>query len=748
MKYLIPVLFLFILTAHIYAAKSSEENREKEIEKKVKLLLSKMTIEEKIGQMTQVTIQAVSKIQGTKDKHHELDLEKLEEAIVKYKVGSILNVYDVAHEVKYWHEVITKIQELAVNKTRLKIPVFYGIDAIHGATYTKGATLFPQALAMASTFNRKLEKSSGEITSVETRVSGIPWNFYPVLDIGRHPAWPRLWETFGEDVYLVSELGKSYIEGAQGAAYNLNSKTAVCLKHFAGYSLPLTGKDRTPAWIGERMMREYFLEPFKVGIDAGAETVMINSSEVDGIPGHANYHLLTEILKNEWKFKGFTVSDWEDIKRLHTRDHVADSPEEAVRLAVMAGVDMSMVPYDFSFYNILLKLVKEGKVPVKRIDEAVERILRVKFKSGIFENPFPVKSLEDSFASDEHTEINLQSARESVILLKNENNILPLSKSLRLFVTGPTANKLMVLNGGWTITWQGNEESLYPQEKLTILEAIESKIGKSNVTFVQGSDFSSLADIDKAVTAANQSDAILLCLGEAPYCETPGNLTDLTLDKSQLELAQKMVATGKPVILLLIEGRPRIINSIVPGVNSILVSFLPGMEGGRAIADILFGDANPSARLPITYPRFVNDFTLYDHKQIESKEGNNYNPQWEFGHGLSYTTFEYSDISLSKDVILKGEKLSVKVNVKNTGNMKGSEAVLMYISDIYRSVSPPVKQLKGFEKIDLDPGQIRQIEFIITPEHLAFYGINMKKIVEPGKFVVSIGNLKKEFTLK
>ncbi|MDQ7817221.1 MAG: glycoside hydrolase family 3 N-terminal domain-containing protein [Melioribacteraceae bacterium] len=748
MKYLISILFFYILAAPNYAILSSGVKGEKEIEKKVKSLLSRMTLEEKIGQMTQVTIQAVSKLQGTKDQHHELDLEKLEEAVVKYKVGSILNVYDVSHEIDYWHEVITKIQDLAINKTRLKIPVLYGIDAIHGATYTKGSTLFPQALAMASTFNRQLERISGEITSIETRASGIPWNFYPVLDIGRHPAWSRLWETFGEDVYLVSELGKAYIEGAQGSDYSLDSKTAICLKHYAGYSLPLTGKDRTPAWIGERMMREYFLEPFRVGIDAGAETIMINSSEVDGIPGHANYHLLTEVLKNEWKFKGFTVSDWEDINRLHTRDNVADSPEEAVRMAVMAGVDMSMVPYDFSFYEILLKLVKEGKVPIKRINEAVERILRVKFKSGIFENPYPVKSLSGSIGTDEHAQQNLQAARESIILVQNENNFLPLSKDIKLLVTGPTADKLMVLNGGWTITWQGNEESLYPQDKFTVLEAIESKIGKSNVTFVPGSDFSNLLDIEKAVSAANKSDAILLCLGETPYCETPGNITDLTLDLAQLELAKKIIDTGKPVILLLIEGRPRIINPIVPGVKSILVSFLPGMEGGRAVADILFGDANPSARLPITYPRFVNDFTLYDHKQIEAKEGNSYNPQWEFGHGLSYTTFQYSDLTISKDIITRGENLSVKVNIKNTGDIKGSEAVLMFISDLYRSVSPPVKQLKGFEKIELTPGQTRTVEFIITPEHLSFYGIDFKKNVEPGKFVVSIGKLKKEFTLK
>jgi len=749
MKFLLKV-FLFLLTASlvIIPAQIVSQPSEKEIDRKVNLLLSKMTTEEKIGQMTQVTLQAVSKTQGTKDQHHELDLQKLEDAIVKYHVGSILNVWDVAHDINYWHKIINHIQDLAVNKTRLKIPIIYGIDAIHGATYTKGGTLFPQALAMASTFNVELEKKVGEITSQEVRASGIPWNFYPVLDIGRHPAWPRLWETFGEDVFLISQFGKAYIQGAQGNNINNPDKLAVCLKHYNGYGFPITGKDRTQAWIGERMMREYFLPPFKAAIDAGAESVMINSGDVDGIPGHANYFLLTQVLRNEWKFKGFTVSDWEDIKRLYTRDNVAETPEDAVRMSVMAGVDMSMVPYDFSFYEILLKLVKGKKVPIKRIDEAVGRILRVKYKLGLFDNPYPNKKFVNEFASDEHTQQNLEAARESVILVKNDDELLPLKKNIKLLITGPTADKLMVLNGGWTITWQGNEEVLYPQEKFTIVEAIESKIGKQNVTFVQGSDFNKTLDIENATEAAKNSDAILLCLGEPPYCETPGNINDITLDAAQLNLAEEMIKTGKPVVLLMIEGRPRVIKAIVHKIKSVLISFLPGMEGGRAIADILFGDANPSGKLPITYPQHVNDFTLYDHKQLESKEGNSYDPQWAFGYGLSYTTFEYSNLFFSKDIIKKGENLVVNVTVKNTGKVKGKESVLLYLSDLYRSVSPPVKQLKGFEKVELEPGESKEVEFILTPQHLSFTGIDLKPTIECGVFAVRVGNLKKEFTLK
>ncbi|MDP3583321.1 MAG: glycoside hydrolase family 3 N-terminal domain-containing protein, partial [Ignavibacteria bacterium] len=493
------------------------------IDKKVKSLLAKMTLEEKVGQMTQITLQAVSTQAKTKDQDHILDVAKLKEAIVKYKIGSMLNAWDAAFSLDYWHSIIKKVQDVALNKTRLKIPVLYGVDAIHGATYTFGSTLFPQSLAMASSFNRDLERSAGEICSKEVRASGIPWNFYPVLDVGRNPIWPRYWETFGEDTFLVGEMGKAYIEGAQADDMSRDDKVAICLKHYVGYSIPLNGKDRTPAWIGERSLREYFLPPFKVGVDAGAETIMINSAEIDGIPGHANYHLLTEVLRNEWKFKGFTVSDWQDIQRLHTRDNVADSPEEAVRMAVMAGVDMSMVPFDFSFYEILVKLVKKGKVPIKRINEAVSRILRVKFMVGLFENPYSKTFCENDFACDKHTEQNYKAAKETIILAKNENNFLPLSKNTKLLVTGPTADKLSVLNGGWTITWQGNVEELYPKEKKTVLDAVKEKVGEENLVFAAGTNFNKEININAVVEAAKDVDAVLLCLGESTYCETPGN---------------------------------------------------------------------------------------------------------------------------------------------------------------------------------------------------------------------------------
>ncbi|HRI45738.1 MAG TPA: glycoside hydrolase family 3 N-terminal domain-containing protein [Ignavibacteriaceae bacterium] len=741
------VIILLILTGVMMASPGKSE-KSLAIEKKVKELVAKMTIEEKVGQMTQVTIQTVSKTQGTKSQSHVLDEAKLEEAILKYHVGSLLNVYDVAHTPEYWHEVITKIQDIATKKSRLKIPVMYGIDAIHGATYTVGATLFPQAINMGASFNKELAKRSGEITSIETRASGIPWNFYPVLDLGRQPVWPRLWETFGEDVYLTSVLGSEYIKGAQGDDLSKDNSAATCLKHYIGYSFPFNGKDRTPAFMSERTLREYFLPPFEAGVKAGALTVMVNSAEVDGIPTHSDYRLLTEILRNELKFKGLVVSDWEDIKRLYTRDRVAESPKEAVRMAVMAGVDMSMVPYDYSFYELLVELVKEKSVPMKRIDEAVSRILMVKYELGLFENAYPKKELIAKIATEEHTKVNLEAAHETITLVKNDKNILPLSKDKKVLVTGPTANLLSALNGGWTLTWQGDEEALYPKNKKTILKAIEDKLGKDNVVYVEGTTFNKDVNIKEAVSAAENVDAVILCIGEKAYCETPGNIDDLNLDHAQIELAAHLIKTGKPVITVLVEGRPRVIKSIAEKSKAVLVAFLPGMEGGVATADILFGDANPSGKLPVTYPKGPNDIVHYDYKPLEFFDANAYTPQWSFGHGLSYTTFEYSDLKLAKNVISKNEDLTVTVKVTNTGKREGKEAVLLFLTDLYGSVSRPNKQLQGFEKINLKPAETKEVSFTIKPEQLSFIGRENKRITEAGDFVITVGNLKSEFKLK
>jgi beta-glucosidase len=742
---LIIVILTFITNLNAFDDISKHEGI---IEKKIKKIISKMSLEEKVGQMTQITIQMVAKQHGTTTQKFDFDKDKLREAVAKYHIGSLLNVYDVALSVDEWQKLITEIQKVAIKETRLKIPILYGIDAIHGANYTTDATIFPQPINMAATFNPDLVKKEGEITAREIRACGIPWNFYPVLDVGRQQLWPRLWETYGEDVYLVTKMGESYIKGAQGDDISKSNKVAICLKHFVGYSFPFDGKDRTPAFIPDRMMKEIFLPPFEQTIKLGAQTIMVNSSEVNGIPGHSNYHLLTEVLRNEMKFKGIVVSDWQDIERLYTRDKVADSPEDAVRMAVMAGIDMSMVPLDYSFYNYLIDLVKKGKVPIKRIDEAVSRILRVKIMLGLFKNPFPDEKLKEQFATKESDETNLQAAEESIVLAKNENNLLPLSKKAKVLVTGPTANLLSVLNGGWTITWQGNEESLYPKNKPTLLKAIQEKISPEKVKYVQGVNFDDEINIDSAVQVAKDVDDIILCLGESAYCETAGNINDLELNSSQLKLAKALIKTGKPVILVMIEGRPRVINKIANDVKGILLAFLPGMDGGMAISNILFGDANPSAKLSITYPKYSDDLVHYDYKPLEIAEGNVFEPQWSFGYGLSYTNFTYSNLKLDKKNYKKGDNIKIDVDVKNTGNRRGKETVLLYLNDEYASVSRPVKQLKRFTKIDLYPGESKTVTFILNDYDLSFIGRQNKRIVEPGKFKVMIKNLESEFQLQ
>ncbi|GMU87285.1 MAG: glycosyl hydrolase [Ignavibacteriales bacterium] len=740
---LLTSIFLLSLSTIEYAQKLTKEQ-----ESKLNELISKMTLEEKAGQMTQITIQTISKTQGTKDQKHILDDKKLEEAITKYHVGSILNVFDVAHDIDYWHEIITKVQTTAKEKTRLAIPVIYGIDAIHGATYTKGATLFPQALGLASTWNTAHAKTVGDVTAVEAAASGIYWNFNPVLDLGRQPLWPRLWETYGEDVYLAQQIGGAYIYGSQNNPLVGKDRFVTCLKHYVGYSFPFNGLDRTPAYMSERTLREYFLPPFEAGVKAGSKTVMVNSGEIDGIPGHANHFLLTDVLRGELKFDGFVVSDWEDIKRLYTRDRVADSPKEAVRMAVMAGVDMSMVPTDYSFYEYVVELAKEGKLPMWRIDEAVKRILAVKMGMGLFENAFPDKELKKHFATAEHEKQNLDAATESIILLKNKENMLPLAKNKKVFVTGPTANMLSVLNGGWTITWQGNEETLYPQEKFTILEAIQSEIPKAQVTYAEGVTFDKEGKTDEAVKLAKASDVVVLCLGEPAYCETPGNIYDLTLPDAQIAYAKKLKAAGKKLVVVLLQGRPRVMNEIAEIADAIMVGFLPGMEGGRAIADLLFGDANPSGKLPVTYPKHPNGITLYDYKPIESADQNGYKPQYEFGFGLSYTTYAYSNLKLSNNEMTENGSLAVTVDVKNTGNRAGKEVVQLYLTDLFGSVSRPNKQIKGFEKIELAPGETKTVTFSLTKEHFSFIGLENKRIIEPGKFIVTIAGLQSEFVIK
>ncbi|HET9478486.1 MAG TPA: glycoside hydrolase family 3 N-terminal domain-containing protein, partial [Pyrinomonadaceae bacterium] len=650
---------------------------------KIEALLKRMTLEEKVGQMTQL---AIGMIASGADQNIKIDPAKLEKAIVKYGVGSILNVSDQALTIDHWHDFIRQIQEAATRKTRLGIPVIYGIDSIHGANYVQGATLFPQEIGMAATWNPELMKRAAEITAAETRAAGIPWSFSPVLDLGRNPLWPRFWETFGEDPYLASVMGVAFTRGLEGTDVSSQTQVASSLKHYMGYSFPLTGRDRTPAWIPENYLREYFLPPFAASIKANARTIMINSGEINGVPGHVNRHLLHGILRDELGFNGFVVSDWEDIKKLVTIWRIAATEKEATRLAVMAGIDMSMVPNDYSFADHLIALVKEGAVPQARIDEAVRRILRVKYELGLFENPGPNAALKANFARPESRQVSLEAARESITLLKNANNLLPLAKTAKVLVTGPTADSLISLNNGWTYVWQGSEEALYPKDRDTIRRAVERKIGAGNVTYVPGTKIfrqpgstsnnnpTSLeeeVDIPAAARAAQSADVVVLALGEGSYCETPGNITDLTIGEPQLKLAEAIIATGKPVVLVLVEGRPRVINQIADRVPAIVMAYNPSNEGGTAIADVLFGDVNPSGKLPFTYPRTPNGLINYDHKPFETENtafGNMaFKPQFAFGEGLSYTTYAYRDLKLDKPIITDKDELGVTVTVTNTG---------------------------------------------------------------------------------
>lgn len=720
------------------------------INAKVNKLLAGMTLEEKVGQMTQVTLDAVITTDDKKvtTKPHTISDAKLREAILKYHVGSILNTSGRPYSREEWHTFISTIQNMAA-EDRLKIPVIYGIDAIHGMNYTIGGTLFPQEIALAATFNPELAYKTGEITAYETRASYIPWNFSPVLDLGKSPLWPRIYETFGEDPFVAKTMGAAMIKGYQGTNVGDKYQVAACMKHYLGYSYPLSGKDRTPAWIPDRYMREYFLPSFRDAVKAGARTVMINSAEINGVPVHSSKYLLTDVLRKELGFTGIAVTDWQDIKYLHDRHHIAATQKEAVQIAVNAGIDMSMVPYDYTFYTYLIQLVKEGAVPMSRINESVKRILTVKYELDLFEHPVGNTADYPKFGSDEFKQASLQAAREAITLLKNNNQALPLKKGMKVLVTGPTANTMRSLNGGWSYTWQGEKNDDYAAGKNTILEAIQQKIGKDNVVYEAGSTYDVLKNADEAAKAAKKCDAIVLCLGELSYTENPGNIDDLNLPQAQLQLAQELAKTGKPIILVLAEGRPRIVTDADKLSSATVMTYLSGNEGGDALADVLFGDANPSGKLPITYPRYANALVNYYRKATEngnSDDTHGYNPLYEFGHGLSYTTFSYESVKVSKPTLTDAQPLTISVNVKNTGEIEGKEAVLLYISDSYASITPDTKRLRGLSKINLKPGESKVVSFTIKASDLAFVNDQSKMITEPGEFKIQIGDQVKTFT--
>jgi len=736
----ITLVGLVLISAFTASAQSGKKApQQSALDKKVDALIAKMTLEEKVGQMTEVTLDVVSK---SNTSPHQLDPAKLKDAIMKYHVGSILNVSGFAYDRSHWYDVISAIQNEA-GKDRLKIPVIYGIDAIHGVTYTLGSTLFPQEIAMAATFNRDIVHHAGEITAYETRASYIPWNYSPVLDLGKSPLWPRIYETFGEDPYLDKTMGVSIITGYQGNDVGDKYHVAACMKHYLGYSYPLSGKDRTPAWIPDRYMREYFLPPFAEAVKAGAKTIMINSGEINGVPIHGSHYMLTDVLRGELHFDGIAVSDWRDIEYLHDRHHIAATQKDAVMIAVNAGIDMSMVPLDYTFFTYLVELAKEGKVPMWRINQAVHRILKVKYELGLFDRPVGNPDDYPKFGSDEFRSVSLQAATEAITLLKNNNNVLPLKKNMKVLVTGPTANTMRSLDGGWSYNWQGDLADQLAKGKNTILAAIQQKIGKDNVTYQAGASFDKLQNVDDAVSAAKNADAIVLCLGETSYTENVGNIDDLNLPWAQTQLALELAKTGKPIILVLAEGRPRVVTEAESKSAATLMMYFAGNEGGDALANILFGDANPSGKLSITYPKFPNSLNNYYRKNLENgnpDDSHGYNPLYEFGYGLSYTTFGYSNLRISKPGLKEGETLMVTVDVKNTGQLEGKESVLLYTSQMYASISPDFKRLRAYDKIDLKPGESKTVTFKLTSKDLAFVNDVSKTVTEPGELKIMIGD--------
>ncbi|MDR1417050.1 MAG: glycoside hydrolase family 3 C-terminal domain-containing protein [Prevotellaceae bacterium] len=721
-----------------------------------------MTLEEKIGQMAQISIDMLCTGEDTPPTSTlQLDMDKLREAVATYHVGSILNSPNTrARTTEWWNNAIAQMQEVAANETRLKIPVLYGLDEIHGATYVADATLFPQEIGLAATWNPAHARRMGEVAAYETRAANVPWNFAPVLDLGVDPRWARQYENFGEDPYLSSLFGYQLVKGYEGEDNSVGNaaKVAACMKHFIGYSTPVSGKDRTPAYIPMHVLLEYHVPPFQAAVDAGVQTVMVNSGSVNNQPVHASYDLLTTLLREQMGFKGMVVTDWEDINNLHRREKMAPSIKEAIKASINAGVDMSMIPYDYkAFCTLLAELVSEGAVPLSRIDEAATRIVALKLKLKLFEAPNTFSRDYPKFHAKEFIQASYEAAADGITLLKNSNGILPLKKGVKILVAGPNAVSKRALNGGWTFSWQGEKIDEFGDDCRTLLEAIQQSFGKENVTYAPGVSYTSATEyatehkdrFNEAVAAAKKVDCVILCLGENSYCEKPGDLHDLYLNELQTELAQAMLQTGKKVVVVLSEGRPRIISKFSSKVDAIVQTYLPGMYGAEALADILAGKVNPSGKLPYTYPAFPNSLVPYYHKHSEEQKKSagaynyegDFNPEYPFGFGLSYATFEYSRLKISKTQLPLGseEEIEISVDVTNTGSRAGKEVVQLYSSDLYASLIPDVKRLRRFEKVALDAGETKTVIFKLTLNDLSFVNLENRRVVEPGDFELQVG---------
>ena len=741
--------------------KKSGENLDSSIEKKIDKIMADMTLEEKVGQMAQFTLDVIGKGPNvfSSDEPFQIDQAMLDTVIGKYKVGSILNTANNrARTPEVWEYIVRTIQERAIKETG--IPVIYGIDSNHGTTYTAGGTFFPQEIGMAATFNTALTEEGSRISAYETRASNIPWTFNPTMDLGRDARWSRQWESYGEDPYLNARMAVASVKGFQGPDHNNIGRDyiAACIKHYMGYGVPVSGKDRTPALISESELREKFFEPFRASIVEGkAVSLMVNSGVINGVSTHADHRLITEWVKNELNFDGVIVSDWADIPNLFNRDHIVADYRGAVKAAINAGVDMVMEPYNIAFCPTLVQLVKDKEVSMSRIDDAVRRVLRMKFRLGLFDRPNWSVADYPKFASKEHEAAAKKAADESITLLKNVNNTLPLKQGARILVTGPNANSMRTLNGGWSYSWQGEKTEEFAHGYNTILEAMRNKFGEGNVRYAAGVEYKMDGQyfeelppqIGQAVVAASGVDYIVLCVGENSYCETPGNLEELVLSENQTALAKALLKTGKPVILVLNEGRPRIIRTIEPESKAIIQLYLPGNYGADALADVLAGDVNPSGKLPYTYPKFEQGLLTYDHKPSQNIDGKmegaydygaQTSVQYPFGFGLSYTTFEYSNLSVDKKEFISGDSLTVSVDVKNTGSVVGKEAVMLFSSDLVASLTPDVRRLRSFEKIELNPGESKTVKLGISADDLAFVNELGKWTLEEGDFRLQVGN--------
>lgn len=747
----IPMLaFAYTTSANVPVIKSNPK-----IEAQVEQTLKKLTLEEKIGQMMEL----VTDLFGANDKNgvFYIDEHKTDSIFSRYKIGSILNAPNTcAPTAKQWEKYIEQIQKISMK--RIGIPCVFGLDQNHGSTYTQDGTLFPQNINVAATFNREIARHSAEATAYETRAVSVPWTYSPTVDLGRDARWPRIWENFGEDCYLSSEMGKAMVYGFQGEDPNNIDQyhIATSMKHFMGYGVPWTGKDRTPAYISPANLREKHFAPFLAGLQAGALTVMVNSASVNGMPMHANKEILTGWLKEETGWDGVLITDWADINNLYTREMVAKDKKDALRIAINAGIDMIMEPYSCDACGYLIELVKEGKIPMSRIDDACRRVLRMKYRLDLFKNPTQKLKNYPKFGGEEFAKLALEGATESMVLLKNERNILPLQHGKKILLTGPNANQMRCLDGGWSYTWQGHRTDEFAGKYNTIYEAFCNEYGKENVILNQGVTYNEKGkyweenepQILGAVAAAKDADVIVACIGENSYTETPGNLTDLWLSENQRNLVKALAQTGKPVILVLNEGRPRLIADIEPLAQGIIDILIPGNMGGDALVNLVSGKSNFSGKMPYTYPKEINSLANYDFKKSEevgTMEGAyDYNAkitqQWGFGYGLSYTSYQYSNLKVSKSDFRHGDIIKVSVDVKNTGKVAGKESILLFSSDLVASMVPDGRRLRAFDKVELQPGETKTVTFELKADDLAFVGWDGKWRLEEGDFKLMIAD--------